>query len=179
MLRARSEEEREKPMSSALHKNRAAAPLSSPKTFSFAYLVHDVSRMRREVMNEAMRPLGVTSSHWVVLSELARGGNDGMMQADLARLLEVGKVTLGALVDRLEAMGHVERRGDAADLRIRRVYVTGLGFEVIGRMAAVSAGMDERMMRNVAPDDQRVTQEVMFIIKQNLKEMVAETARDG
>ena len=45
-----------KPMSSALQKNGAAAPEPAPKNFKFGYLVHDVSRMRRTVMDQAMRP---------------------------------------------------------------------------------------------------------------------------
>jgi hypothetical protein len=32
-----------------------------------------------------------------VLSALSRGGEDGMMQVDLARLLDFGKVTVGGL----------------------------------------------------------------------------------
>jgi DNA-binding MarR family transcriptional regulator len=168
-----------KPMSSALQKNGAAAPEPAPKNFKFGYLVHDVSRMRRTVMDQAMRPLGVTRSQWTVLSALARGGNDGMMQVDLARLLEVGKVTVGGLVDRLEATGHVERRGDAADRRVKRVYITEQGVAVIRQMMVVSAAINERILRNIAPEYQRIAEEVLFSMKQNLKEIAAETAQDA
>src|SRR5215210_165820 len=75
------------------------------KPFRFGFLIHDVSRMRRTLFDEEMKPLGITRSQWWALSALSRR-NDGMMQVDLAKLLEVGKVTVGGLIDRLEATGH-------------------------------------------------------------------------
>ncbi len=95
--------------------------------FRFGYLVHDVSRTRRTLMDHYMKPLGITRSQWSILSTLSRGGNDGMMQVDLARLLDVGKVSIGGLIDRLEATGHVERRSDAKDRRAKRIFITEQG----------------------------------------------------
>ncbi len=128
-------------------------------------------------MDQAMRPLGITRSQWTVLTTLSRGGNDGMMQVDLARLLEVGKVTVGGLVDRLEATGHVERRGDAADRRIKRVFITKQGFEVLQEIITIAAVLNDRTLRDVSREDQLVCEEVLFKVKQNLKEVLAETAQ--
>jgi DNA-binding MarR family transcriptional regulator len=151
----------------------------SPKLFKFGYLVHDVARVRRTVMDQTMRPLGVTRSQWTVLMTLSRGGNDGMMQVDLARLLEVGKVTVGGLVDRLEATGHVERRPDPTDRRVKRVYITEQGFEVIEQMITISAKINDRILRNISPEHKRITEDVLYAVKQNLKEVLTEIARTG
>ena len=126
-----------------------------------------------------MRPLGITRSQWTVLSALARGGNDGMMQVDLARLLEVGKVTVGGLVDRLEATGHVERRADASDRRVKRVFITGQGFEVIQKMIAIATKVNERILRDITPEHQRITENVLYAVKKNLKEIAAEGSTGG
>ncbi len=166
-------------MSSAVNKSKQAVKRPAPKPFKFGYLVHDVSRIRRTVMDQTMRPLGITRSQWTVLTVLARGGNDGMMQVDLARLLEVGKVTVGGLVDRLEATGHVERRPDATDRRVKRVFITEQGFSVIQKMIAISTKINERILRNITPEQQRITEDVLYTVKQNLKEIVAETNVSG
>ena len=63
------------------------------------YLIHDVSRLRRLSFDRELAPLGITRSQWWVLAFIAR--NDGLPQTELANELEVGKVALGALVDRL------------------------------------------------------------------------------
>ena len=131
---------------------KAAAPKKktpkrpSAQQFTFGYLVHDVSRIRRTVMDLLMWPYGITRSQWSVLSTLSRAGNDGMMQVDLARLMEVGKVTVGGLIDRLEASGHVERRADANDRRAKRVFITEKGFDVIGLMIELAATMNRRIL---------------------------------
>ena len=44
----------------------------------FGFLVHDVSRLRRIVVDRALKPLGITRSQWWVLSFLSR--RDGMTQ---------------------------------------------------------------------------------------------------
>lgn len=156
-----------------------AAKRPSAKQFRFGYLVHDVSRIRRTVMDQVMRPYGITRSQWSVLSALSRGGNDGMMQVDLARLMEVGKVTVGGLVDRLEASGHVERRADATDRRAKRVFITEQGYEVIRLMVAVSTKINRRILKGLTPAEVQTVEKALLQVKRNLKEFAQETAQTG
>ena len=46
-------------------------------------------------------------------------------------------------------------------------------------MMVVSAAINERILRNIAPEYQRIAEEVLFSMKQNLKEIAAETAQDA
>lgn len=128
-------------------------------------------------MDQVMRPYGITRSQWSVLTTLSRGGNDGMMQVDLARLMEVGKVTVGGLVDRLEATGHVERRADASDRRAKRVFITSQGFEVLRLMIAISAKVNKRLLKGLTPDEVQITEKTLMQVKCNLKEILAETGQ--
>jgi DNA-binding MarR family transcriptional regulator len=158
---------------------RSSTKRPSAQRFRFGYLVHDVSRIRRTVMDHALRPLGLTRSQWSVLSALSRGGDEGMQQIDLARLLEVGKVTVGGLIDRLEATGQVERRGDANDRRAKRVYITEQGYEVIRQMIKVGAKLNERILAKVSDKHQQITEDVLFQVKENLKEILREFQQQG
>ena len=81
------------------------------------YLIHDVSRLRRMMFDRALAPLGITRSQWWVLAFISR--KDGMPQTQLAQELDVGKVALGALIDRLEAAGFVTR--DAREVERKKV----------------------------------------------------------
>ena len=72
----------------------------------FGFLIHDVSRLRRVVVDRALRPLGITRSQWWVLAFLSR--RDGMTQTALAADLDLTKVAIGGLLDRMEAAGFVE-----------------------------------------------------------------------
>ena len=48
----------------------------------------------------------------------------GINQTNLAKLLDVGRATLGRLLDRLEAKKWIYRRPDDKDSRIKRVYLS-------------------------------------------------------
>ncbi|MGK2908224.1 MAG: MarR family winged helix-turn-helix transcriptional regulator [Sphingobium sp.] len=151
----------------------------SAQQFTFGYLVHDVSRIRRTVMDQMMRPYDITRSQWSVLTTLSRGGNDGMMQVDLARLMEVGKVTVGGLVDRLEESGHVERRADATDRRAKRVFITEQGFSLISLMVKVASQMNQRVLSGATEEEVAICEKVLALVKGNLKEILVEQGGGG
>jgi len=86
------------------------------------YLIHDVSRLRRMMFDRALAPLGITRSQWWVLAFVSR--RNGSPQTELANELDLGKVALGGLIDRLESSGFVMRQADPVDRRVKRVYLT-------------------------------------------------------
>lgn len=153
-------------------KERKAPSRPVVKPFRFGFLVHDVSRMRRTLFDDVMRSRGVTRSQWSVLANLSRVGGDGMMQVDLSRHMDVGKVTIGGLIDRLEAAGYVERRMDADDRRARRVFITELGFEVIAEMQKAGAKLNKSILAGVSPEDLRVTEDTLALVKDNIRKLL-------
>lgn len=132
----------------------------------FGFLVHDVSRLRRNLFDRAFKPLGITRSQWWVVAFLSR--RDGMPQRQLADELDVGKVALGGLVDRLEAVGLVERRADADDRRIKRVFLTPEGKSLVARLRASSTEGERRLMDGVSESDLEVAVRVLRTMKDKL-----------
>lgn len=147
---------------------------STVNRFVFGYLVHDVSRTRRTLMDHYMRPLGITRSQWSVMSALSRAEREGLTQVDLARLLDVGKVTVGGLVDRLESSGHVERRPDpSGDRRIKRVFITEQGYKMLNQMIEVSEHLNALIMDGISEEDMAVAENVLMRVKENVKNAIA------
>jgi DNA-binding MarR family transcriptional regulator len=103
--------------------------ISTDDAIRFGFLLHDVSRLRRVVIDRELKPLGVTRSQWWVLCHLSR--RDGMTQTALATDLELTKVAIGGLLDRMETAGLVLRRFDESDARIRRVFLTRAGTKLV------------------------------------------------
>ena len=133
------------------------------------FLVHDVSRMRRTLFDQAVKPLGITRAQWWALANLSRQETEGMIQSDLARLLDVGKVTIGGLIDRLEASGHVQRRPDPVARRVKRIFITDRGYEVIEHMRSVGRQLNASILKGISPEDVRIAEEVMHRMKDNLR----------
>ena len=83
--------------------------------------LYDVARLMRTRFDRWARTYGMTRAQGVILARLAR--QPGMTQNEMAGLCEVEPITVGRLVDRLEARGLLERRMDPADRRIRRLHL--------------------------------------------------------
>lgn len=137
------------------------------------FLIHDVSRLRRTVVDKALRPLGVTRSQWWVLSSLSRHQRTGLMQTELSRVLEVGKVTLGGLIDRLEARGYVERRPLPGDRRAKRVLMTGKGTRLLAQIHKVARGVNAEIMRGISAGEITRIETVLLKMKSQLIAMDA------
>lgn len=130
------------------------------------FLMHDVSRLRRIVFDEFMKPLGATRSQWWVLAYLSR--HDGMIQSDLANVLDLGKAALGGLVDRLESAGFIERRADSTDRRVKRVYLSTKGTHVVKEMRIRSHEMSERILDGLSRDQRQALADMLTTVKKNL-----------
>jgi DNA-binding MarR family transcriptional regulator len=136
------------------------------RDIKLGYLIHDVSRMRRNAFDLLVKPLGVTRAQWWVIAHLSR--HDGMVQTQLAELLDVGKASLGALLDRLEATGFIERRPEPQDRRAKRVYLTKTSFRLLERLIAVESEFNEKLLAGVTEKDRKEMIRVLSMMKENM-----------
>jgi DNA-binding MarR family transcriptional regulator len=130
------------------------------------YLIHDVSRLRRVSFDRELAPLGITRSQWWVLAFISR--NDGLPQTQLANELEVGKVALGSLIDKLEGAGFVKRVPDKEDRRVKRVFLTKMAHQLLSDIAPVSETFNEMILAGVSRKDLETTARTLFKMKKNL-----------
>ncbi len=132
----------------------------------FAFLIHDVSRLRRVMFDRIVRNLGTSRSQWWVLAFLSRA--DGSPQTNLADELDVGKVALGGLIDRLEEAGMVERRPDRIDRRVKRVFLTREGRKLVSQNKELDKRVNETTLEGVSESDFEITMRTLETMKSNL-----------
>lgn len=143
----------------------------------FGFLIHDVSRLRRIVVDRSLKPLGITRSQWWVLAFLSR--RDGMTQTALADDLDLTKVAIGGLLDRMEASGYVERRPDPQDGRLRRVFLTAEGTNQVVTIRKNVEAVEIGILSKVPEADLDRAAETLVTLKATLLEMVeADDAED-
>ncbi len=144
-----------------------------PQEFRIGFYVHDVSRMRRTLFDLGMKPLGITRSQWWVLAQLSRSeghdGGEGMLQTDLARILDVGKVTIGGLIDRLETSGFVVRKPDKLDRRAKRIVITKSGHHVLDQMIVVGRELNVGILEGISERDVKTAERVLAKMKENIR----------
>ncbi len=81
-----------------------------------------LARLIRTAADKRARAHGMTRAQWAILIRLEQ--QPGLLQKELADLLEVEPITVARLIDRLEARGMVERRPDPMDRRCWRLHLT-------------------------------------------------------
>lgn len=128
--------------------------------------VGDVSRLWRVALDRALKPLGVTRSQYSVISFLSH--RDGMTQTALASDLELTKVAVGGLLARMESAGLVERRADATDARVRRVYLTRKGASMIDRIRKLADPIEAEMLAPIGDEALESTLQTLTAIRQRL-----------
>lgn len=131
-------------------------------------LLHDVSRLRRTLFDQRLRPLGITRSQWWVLAALSRHDGAPMSQIELARTLDVGKVTLGGLVDRLEAPGLLARLPDPRDGRSKLVKPTRKGLSLITKVERIADEINAQVMKGLGAGEQKTLVSLLTRLKDNL-----------
>ena len=98
----------------------------------------------------------------------AEGGTVWLNQAELADLLEVERITLCRMVDRLADAGLVERRADPGDRRRWRLHLTAKAHAVVDEMEVIAGGLRNEALQGIAPDDFDTLLRVLGQIKNNL-----------
>lgn len=136
----------------------------------FGFLIHDVSRLRRIIVDRSLKPLGITRSQWWILAFLSR--RDGMKQTALAADLDLTKVATGGLLDRLEQGDFIVRRADERDARARRVFLTKTGTKLVSKIRKNVEEVEEKILSNIPKEDVDKTASTLLKIKENLKAMV-------
>jgi MarR family transcriptional regulator for hemolysin len=148
-------------------------------------LLHDVARLIRVEADKRARTQGMTRAQWVLLLRLSY--RPGLSQKEAADLLEVEPITVARLVDRLVALGMVERRADRQDRRIWRLHLqpaaTAVLDEISRQRAAVAdfvgAGLSAETRAAMVQGLQRMKANLLLAPEQNApRERPAETMKE-
>ncbi|MCY4427224.1 MAG: MarR family transcriptional regulator, partial [Halieaceae bacterium] len=98
-------------------------------------------------------------------------GRDGIAQTELAKLMSVGKVSLGGLIDRMEASGILERLPDPVDRRAKKVVMTRKGEELLHDLQDVAVGINKQIMKGITKEQNKILDGILKTMKHNLLQM--------
>lgn len=133
------------------------------------FLISDVARMMRATFDRRVRRIGLTRAQWQVLNLLHR--RPGASQTELAEMLEVERATAGRMIDRLEKKSWVERRADATDRRINRLFLTADAMAIQSEMRRIGENLLDDAMVGLTDDERDVLADMMERVKTQLQTM--------
>jgi len=141
----------------------------------FLFLLYDVARQMRTRADQRARTRGMTRAQWVILTWLER--QPGISQNELAALVEVEPISVGRLVDRLEARGLVERRADPKDRRVWRLQLTPAAAPVLGEIKTYRAEVHQVITAGIDPAVLKVMTDGLARMKANLAAEIRDTPK--
>lgn len=138
---------------------------------SIGFLVSDCNRLHGITLDRQLRQNGLelSRSQWRVIGHLSR--TDGLTQTQLAELLDIERAPLGTLIDKLESAKFVERRADASDRRLKRVFITPAGVNMLPTIIETAAEISEEITQGLTETQLAAMIDGLQIIKQNLQRL--------
>ncbi len=130
------------------------------------FVLHDVARLMRVRFDQNARTWGMTRAQCVILIKLRC--RPGLSQTELATLIEVEPISVGRLIDRLEAAGMVERRPDPSDRRMHRLHLLPAAEPVLAKVDAFRAAAVAALRENIPADEWNMALNVLLRIKDTL-----------
>ena len=108
----------------------------------------------------------MTRAQWVILARV--NAKPGLSQNELAAILEVEPISVGRLIDRLEARGLVERRADPADRRIRRLHLLPAAEPILEEISKARDILGEELLDGVELSVRTQMVDALLRMKNNL-----------
>jgi len=132
---------------------------------NLGFLISDVHRLLTAAVDKEVGALGLTRSQLRVVLHLMR--DDGLSQVALADDLQLGKVTVGGLLDRLQEKGLIERRPHPTDRRAKLVYLTLADQEIYEAIVAAGRTILEQVLAGISKAEEKTLIKLLLRVKAN------------
>ena len=107
-------------------------------------LVRWIGLAQRKAAEDWIRTRGLSHEQGFVLGYLVQ--NPGSIQRDIAQVSRTAPASVSSLLQGLEARNLIERRADDANERIKRVYATAAGVELIDGFGETMRATEEKIL---------------------------------
>ncbi|MBC9881398.1 MarR family transcriptional regulator [Bradyrhizobium sp. INPA01-394B] len=136
----------------------------------FLFTLAELQRVLRVYADKQAARFGITRAQWAVLAKVER--NEGMSQAELAEQMEMQPITLTRLVDKLCENDWIERRGDANDRRINRLYLRKAGRQLLGKLSGLRSELTATALDGILPAEAHRLLAQLETIKDNVRNAI-------
>src|ERR1700760_4865133 len=137
---------------------------------NFLFTLGEVQRLVRAYADKEAARFGITRAQWAVLAKVER--NEGMTQTELAEQMEMQPITLTRLIDKLCENGWIERRGDASDRRVNRLYLRKAARPLLGKLSGLRSEITATALDGINPSDAHRLLALLESIKENVRHAI-------
>ncbi|RGA06596.1 MarR family transcriptional regulator [Microbispora triticiradicis] len=135
---------------------------------SLGYLLKEASSALRVAMEEVLRPLGMTITHYSCLELLAQ--RPGLSNSELARGAFVTRQSMNVLLRALERDGYVTRPAEAPVGKALPARLTPLGGESLEEASKAVRSVEVRMLAGLTEAEQADTLRILRSMIHSLRD---------
>ena len=135
---------------------------------SLGYLLKQASSALRAAMEEVLRPLGMSVTHYSCLELLAQ--RPGLSNSELARGAFVTRQTMNVLLQALERDGYVTRPAQAPVGKVLPTRLTRRGRRSLEKASAAVRSVEVRMLAGLTEVEQSVAFRILQSMVHSLRE---------
>jgi DNA-binding MarR family transcriptional regulator len=146
------------------------SPKAEPE--SIDYLLAQVCKLHHSRVRVLLHDLELHRGQPHVLNALQE--RDGLPHSELARQLHRSPATITKMIQRMERAGFVQRRPDAEDERVSRVYLTEAGRAIQGEMMAVLHRIEQETFDGFTPEELGLLRRFFLHMRDNLARVTGE-----
>ncbi|MGH3688789.1 MAG: MarR family winged helix-turn-helix transcriptional regulator [Microbacterium sp.] len=135
---------------------------------SLGYLLKEASSALRAAMEEVLRPLGMTITHYSCLELLSQ--RPGLSNSELARGAFVTRQSMNVLLQALERDGFVTRPAEAPVGKALPASLTESGRESLAKATAAVRSVEVRMLSGMTEEEQAGALHILRSMIRSLRE---------
>lgn len=122
----------------------------------------------RRALEQTVKPFGFTAGQFDVLQLLMH--DDGLEHRELQRRLSIASPTLTNILDVLEREGHIVRRSDSPDARVKTIHLSKQARRLCASATFCAAGdaLVSRMFEGFTEDERRKFLDALARVETNL-----------
>ncbi len=143
---------------------------------NFLFTLAELNRLLRAYADKEAARFGITRAQWAVLAKVER--SEGMKQTELAEQMEMQPITLTRLIDKLCEQGWIERRNDATDRRVNRLYLRKAGRQLLGKMSGLRSELTTTALEGINPAEAHRLLAQLEQVKENVRNAIQNTTGD-
>ncbi len=141
---------------------------------SLGYLLKEASSTLRAAMEDVLRPLGMTITHYSCLELLSQ--RPGLSNSELARGTFVTRQSMNVLLQALEREGDVTRPSEAPVGKVLPTRLTARGRRRLEQASAAVRSVEVRMLSGLTETEQAAARRILRSMIASLR---GEPSRDG
>ena len=146
--------------------------LDAPPWLRVESTLMSAARGIRRAYDIRLSELGLNLSEAILLANTLESGP--LMQADLARLMGVGRAAMGSLIDALEGRGWVERRPKPGDRRVWLVAITPTGEGAAKQVTKIDERLRSELREGISRKERRELNQLLNRLRENVGKVFEE-----